>query len=320
MNKILDSIGRFFSELFASGSAEAYDINSLFFKFIVIAGFIALLVAFLVIVGAIRYRSSRRPGEPRQISGNNTLEILWTVIPLALLSIFFVFTIETMRQINQPFNRNQKPDIRIIAHQWWWDMRYPQYNVITANELHIPVGKKLLMSIESVDVIHDWWVPELGRKIDAVPGHINYTWIDADTAGVYEGTCSEYCGMQHAWMRIKVIAQPETAFRQWIKHQKQIPGLPADSLALAGSKIFQQKTCANCHYIAGTPADSHIGPDLTHLRTRRTILSVMMKNTPENLTSWLKDPQTVKKGAHMPNFRLSQNEIKALVAYLEGLK
>lgn len=320
MDKILDSIGKFFAGIFVSDSAEAGDINSLFGKFLIAAGIVAVMIAGLVIIAAIRFRAKRRPGMPSQYHGSNVLEIVWTGAALITVSYFFVLTIQTMRLINQPFQKGRRPDITITAHQWWWDMRYPEYHVITANELHIPVGAKLLTQIRSADVIHDWWVPSLGRKVDAVPGHINYTWIDAYKPGLYKGTCSEYCGMQHAWMRIRVIAETPEDFAAWIHHQQQIPSPPTDSLGLAGARLFQDNTCGNCHAIAGTQATAHIGPDLTHLASRQTILSGMLPNTLDNLKLWLTDPQKVKKGSHMPDFRLSEDKVNALANYLEGLK
>ncbi len=316
----MQQIINFFKNLFVSGSSEAYDINTLFLRYMILAGFIVLLVASLVIFGAFKYRAKIKSNEPNQVFGNKKLELTWTIFPLLAVTFFFFLTIKTMSEINKPFISKNKPDIIIVAHQWWWDMRYPKYNVETANELHIPVNKKLLARIESADVIHDWWVPELGRKIDAVPGRINYTWIDADTVGDYEGTCSEYCGMQHAWMRIKVIAESQTDFDKWIKHQQQIPGLPKDSVALEGAKLFQSKTCASCHSISGTPASASIGPNLTHFASRQTILSGMLPNNDKNLKHWLTDPQKVKEGARMPDFLLSKNEVNELAAYLEGLK
>jgi cytochrome c oxidase subunit 2 len=314
------SVRDFFSELFSSGSQEEYNINVLFLKYLILAGVIILLVGGLAIIGAVRYRSRRRPGEPPQVTGNRTLEIIWTVLPFLAVTFFFILTIKSMRDINRPYARDSQPDIEIIAHQWWWDMRYPAYGVITANELHIPVGQNLLMRITSADVIHSWWVPALGRKMDAIPGRLNYLWIDADTAGLYDGTCSEYCGMEHAWMRILVVAEPQAAFDEWIRHQQTIPTVPADSVARAGAYFFQEATCASCHAIAGTPAQSHIGPDLTHLGSRMTLISGKYENTSENLKKWLTNPQKEKMGAHMPNFMLTDNEINALVTYLEGLK
>lgn len=320
MERFIETVGRFFSQLFASSSTEASDINTLFLRYLILAGLIFSIVSALVIISAIKFRSNKRPNEPSQIFGNKRLEITWTILPLVAVTFFFVLTVITMQDINQPVSKNKKPDIVVIAHQWWWDFEYPKEGVRAANEWHIPVGKKLLMEIRSADVIHSWWVPALGRKTDAVPGRINYTWIEADSAGVYDGTCSEYCGMEHAWMLIKVIAQNNNDFQKWIEHNKTSQPFPQDDLARKGALIFQQKTCANCHAIKGTPADVHIGPDLTHMASRTTLLSGMEKNTEANLRAWLKDPQKIKEGAHMPNFRLSKNDLNALVTYLEGLK
>ena len=225
-----------------------------------------------------------------------------------------------MNEINKPRQKDREPDIIITAHQWWWDMRYPKYNVVTANELHIPVGKNLLARIMSADVIHDWWVPALGRKTDAIPGHINYTWIEADKPGVYKGTCSEYCGMEHAWMRIRVVAESQKDFNKWIKEQQKMPAPPKDSIAVEGAALFQTKTCASCHSISGTPANASIGPNLSHFASRKTMLSGMLLNTDQNLKRWLTDPQKVKSGARMPDFLLKKNEVDELAAYIEGLK
>ena len=319
MREILNWISRLFTQMFTSASQQATEINTLFFQFLILAGIIVLIVAGLVIASIIRFRSNRRPDEPSQREGSTRAEFIWTMIPLLLLVGFFVITVKGMKEINRPYE-HLKPDIIIIAHQWWWDMRYPQYNVITANELHVPIDKNLLTQIESADVIHSWWVPDLGRKMDAIPGRLNYIWIDADKAGEYHGQCSEYCGVEHAWMRILVIAESPSDFDKWIHEQQQVPPVPTDSLAHQGYVFFQHKPCGSCHTIAGTPADAHMAPDLTHVASRQTLLSGMVENTKENLTRWLENPQKVKKGANMPNFMLSKHEIQALVTYLEGLK
>jgi len=319
MDNILQSIRNFFSSLFISSSSESYNINSLFLQFLILAAVIILIVAGFIFVAAYRYRSKKQPEKPDQVFGNKKLEMTWTILPLMAVTFFFFLAVKTMSEINEPINK-RNPDIVIIAHQWWWDMRYPAYNIITANELHIPVGKKLLMRVESADVIHDWWVPELGRKIDAIPGRLNYSWIEADTPGVYIGACSEYCGMQHAWMRIRVIAQTQEDFDKWKMNQEEVPVPLSNEPARTGAILFEKKTCANCHSIEGTSAASHIGPDLTHLRSRETLLTGMLENNEQNLRRWLEDPQKIKEGAHMPNFILNKEELNALVAYLEGLK
>ena len=320
MKEFFHAIGHFFDQLNASSSEEAHDINHLFNQFLVLSLVIFAIVCFMTIVGAVKYHSSRRKGEPRQTFGNTKLEITWTVLPLIAVTVFFFLTLSVMKKTNRSFPEDQIPDVVIVAHQFWWDMRYPKYHVVTANELHIPVGKKLLMRVESADVIHSWWVPDLGRKIDAIPGRTNHIWINAAVAGEYEGACSEYCGAEHAWMRIKVVAESEEDFNKWIVRQQKVPQTPADSLSGMGARMFQKMTCANCHTIAGTPAESRIGPDLTHIGSRQTILSGMLPNNYENMKRWLTNPQKVKPGANMPNFMFTDKEIEALSTYLEDLK
>ncbi len=317
---ILVSFPLILTNIFSSSSADESKINDLFVQFLIVSAIIALLIGFLVIGGAIIYRSKVRPEEPEQIHGNKKLEIVWTVIPIMLVTYFFVVTVKVMAEINQRVPKDQTPDIVVIAHQWWWDMRYTKQNVITANELHIPVGKHLLVQIKSADVIHDWWVPELGRKIDAIPGQPNKIWIEADKPGEYQGACSEYCGAQHAWMRILVIAESQDKFDQWIKDQQAMSPDPVTDVEKKGAELFQQKTCPDCHAISGTAAVAHIGPDLSHIGSRETILSGLKTNTPENLSEWLTNPQNVKEGAMMPNFILSKDEVNELTTYLEGLK
>ena len=193
--------------MFPASSSEAININNLFLNYLILAGIIILIVTLMVVLGGFLYRKKVRPGEPPQIFGNTRLELVWTIIPFIAVTFFFILTVKSMQKINRPYTEDQDPDIVIIAHQWWWDMRYPKEGVITANELHIPAGKRLRMRIESADVIHSWWVPALGRKTDAVPGRLNYAWIESDTTGVFHGACSEFCGTEHAWMLIRVIAQ-----------------------------------------------------------------------------------------------------------------
>jgi cytochrome c oxidase subunit 2 len=320
MQDIFNSIRQFFIQMFSSSSEDADDINRLIFQYLGLAVAIFIIVALMTIIGALRYRARKIMEEPKQVFGNKKLEITWTILPLIAVTVFFFLTLNVMRKINRPFKTGQKPDIVIIAHQFWWEMKYPEYGFYTANELHIPAGRKLLMRIESADVIHSWWVPALGRKTDAIPGKINHAWINADQPGVYGGTCSEYCGAQHATMRIKVFAENEQEFNQWVQAQQKIPPQPTDSLAATGAKMFQHMTCANCHAIAGTPAQARIGPDLTHVGSRTTILSGLLENNMDNMKRWLANPQKIKSGAHMPDFMLSKNQINSLATYLEELK
>jgi cytochrome c oxidase subunit II len=185
--------------------------------------------------------------------------------------------------------------------------------VVTANEIHIPVGKRLLVDLRSADVIHDFWAPELGRKIDVVPGHPNRLWIEADHGGTYLGMCAEFCGNEHAWMRFLVIADPPERFAAWLKEQAGAAPKPASADERLGAKIYRERICTNCHLRS-------VGPDLTHLASRRTLGAGALENTPGNLAAWLHDPNDFKPGSNMPNFKLSEDEVRALVAYLETQK
>jgi cytochrome c oxidase subunit 2 len=172
----------------------------------------------------------------------------------------------------------------------------------------------------SADVIHDFWVPELGRKIDIIPGVENHSWFSADTPGVYFGRCAEYCGKEHAWMRIRVIAQTPSDFAKWEREEMTIAAIPSSGAAAQGAQYFQQMSCASCHTIRGTAAQARIGPDLTHVASRETLAAGRLENTPQNLAQWLVDPDQIKPGCQMPNLHLTRQQRDSLVAYLETLR
>ena len=307
------------SSPFNPDSPQARAISDLFTGSLVIAGIIFVIVTGLVAYIVYRYRSRPGMGEPRQLSGHTRLEIGWTIAPALVLIVMFGWTITTMRAADPPVGDRQ-PDLVVRGVQWWWQVEYPQSGVVTANEIHIPIGQRLLVRLESADVIHDFWVPQLGPKRDMVPGHPNHIWLQADTPGTYLGACAEYCGEQHAWMRLRVIAQPQAEFDAWQQQQRQAPAAPTSGDAAQGVQEFQEHTCANCHAIAGTAATARAGPDLSHLASRQTLGAGVLQNTPDNLMKWLADPQVVKPGNHMPSLRLTDAELRALVAYLETLK
>jgi len=302
-------------------SVLAQPISHLFLVVGIVMAAIFLLVTVLVLYVSFRYRDRAANQFPRQEFGRTSLEILWTVGPVLVLVFIFAATIHAMKGADPGFAINQQPDLVIVAHQWWWEARYVESGVIAANEIHLPVGKRLFVRLESADVIHDWWVPQLGRKMDAVPGHPNFLWLEADSPGFYSGTCAEYCGAEHAWMRIGVIAEAEPAFERWAQHQLELPSkVPTGSDAAQGSELFQQLTCGNCHAIAGTSAQGRIGPDLTHIGSRLTLAAGRFQNTPANLDRWLANPQAIKPDSHMPNFQLTDPQVRQLTAYLETLQ
>ena len=302
---------------FDAHSPEARAIATLFTQTLIICGVIAVVVTALVVYCIFRFREKPGDAEPKQIHGHTQLEVTWTLIPLAIVVGIFVLTLRAMADGDPP--SEGAPDLVITGHQWWWEARYSS-GAITANEIHIPVGKKLLVRIEAADVIHDFWVPQLGRKIDAVPGHSSTIWLEADAAGQYLGACAEYCGAQHAWMRIVVVAEPQAEFDAWEAHQREPAPKPSGEQATRGAKVFADRTCIKCHAISGSGEQPRVAPDLTHLAQRTTLGAGVMLNTKTDLARWLRDPQAIKPGSYMPNVQLSPSEVDDLVAYFETLK
>ncbi|MGH7987379.1 MAG: cytochrome c oxidase subunit II [Candidatus Binataceae bacterium] len=308
------------SAVFSPVSPQAKAISQLFLGTSIFLLVILALVTFLVFYMIIRFRD--RPGAPeaKQIFGWNALEIAWTLIPAACLVVLFILMVITIHHSDPYVPAGRKPNLLVVGHQWWWEADYLKSGVVTANEIHIPVGKPWLVELKSADVIHDFWVPELARKSDVVPGHPNHIWLEASKPGRYLGACAEFCGTEHAWMRFIVVAQPQAEFDAWVKANLAIPPAPATRLAIEGAKLFQQRTCANCHTIEGTAANQMIGPDLTHVASRSILAAGAVENSPLNLAAWLHNPNQFKPGSHMPDLRLSHNDVKALTAYLETLK
>ncbi|HEY5368141.1 MAG TPA: cytochrome c oxidase subunit II [Hanamia sp.] len=302
-------------------SQQADRINRLFNYFNVAAAGMLLLVIFLIVYICIKFRQKKGDtDEPVQTAHNNKLEAAMIGGPVLLLAFFFYQTLATMNAVSPSIPKNRQPDIVIIGHQWWWEVDYPGANVVAANEVHLPVGKQLLMEMRSADVIHDWWVPQLGNKMDLVPNDPNYLWLNINKPGKYIGACSEFCGAQHAWMRINVIAQSESDFNKWLAANATAAVQPSDELAMKGAELIQSKSCGSCHRIAGTAATSNVGPDLTHLASRQTLLTGLMENNETNLFKWISHPQQIKPGAHMPDFNMDKDSVNAIVHYLEELK
>ena len=219
-------------------SPSAQIIAGLFSHLLILLAAVFALVAGLVGYAVIRYRGRAGQAEPAQTFGSRRLEILWTVVPLAIVIVLFALTVSAMARIDAPSDPDRAADLVVTGHQWWWDARYPN-GAVAVTEIHIPVGKRLLVRVESTDVIHDFWVPQLARKMDAVPGHPGYIWLEADAPGTYAGQCSEFCGAQHAWMHFYVVAESATDYAVWLRRQAE----PARELP---PPIYTQK-CAECH-------------------------------------------------------------------------
>jgi cytochrome c oxidase subunit II len=299
-------------------SPQGLAISNLFNVALVLSGVVFLVVASVLAYAVTRFRGQPGDPEPPQLEGNRRLEILWTAIPLLLLAAMFFLVLRTMGTVNaEPPSALR---VRVIGHQWWWEFQYPEQGVVTANELHLPLGEASRLELEADDVIHSFWVPHLGWKKDTIPGKTNVMVVEPDRAGIYDGACTEYCGVQHAWMRIRVEAEPGDRFEAWVREQ-QAGAAPPSGGAVRGEEIFFRNTCVNCHAVRGTAATQQVGPDLTHFGGRSTIGAGVLENTPANLRRWVREVQSVKPGALMPDYSdLSDAELDALVEYLEGLK
>lgn len=307
-----------FTSVLKPGTKEASDILTSFYIVLGASAFIFVIVAGLAVYALIRFR--RRKGrEPKQYSENVWLEVLWTSIPLVIVAGLFIVAVRVMSQVNPPV-LDKKPDLTVVAHQWWWELHYPKSGVTAANEIHLPVGKHLLLRFESADVIHGFWVPSFGQKIDVIPGHPNHMWLTITRPGLYLGNCNSFCGMGHAHMRIRAFAQSPEGFSAWLAHQRQPASPPSAVEAEKGAELFKEKNCVNCHAIAGFVTRGRVAPDLTHVGSRTTLAGGTLPNTPENLAKWLKNPQAVKKGVLMPDIGLTTDQIEHLTAYLKGLK
>jgi cytochrome c oxidase subunit 2 len=304
-------------------SPDAAAVRHLFIVALIVCAVIFSIVAGLIAVSLFRFRA-RDSGTPRQWFGSHRAEVGWIVPPAVIVLFLAVGSAKVIVSQNaapaHELPDAGTPDLTVVGHQWWWEVRYAGSTAVTANEIHIPVGRKLRVQVDSADVIHSFWVPRLGPKKDMIRGHPNFMWLQADRAGVYEGACSEFCGDQHAWMRFTVVAEDEPAYQKWLAHQAQPAPPPTSPAATAGRNIFFAQTCANCHAIAGTSAVANAAPDLTHFAGRTDLGAGVMANTPQNLARWLSNPQRVKPGCQMPNFNLGNEQLDQLIAYLETLR
>jgi cytochrome c oxidase subunit 2 len=214
-------------------------------------------------------------------------------------------------------------EVTAIGHQFWWEFRYPALGVVTANEMHVPVSDPshptpTFLTLISADTDHSFWVPRLAGKTDLIPNRINKMWIDPHQVGMYVGQCAQYCGLQHAKMLLRVYVDSPDEFTKWV--QQEIKPAQASDTATEGQRIFETTDCVNCHTVSGTVADGQFGPDLTHLMSRDTIASGAALNTPENLKTWIQDPDAIKPGSLMPAMKLNDRDLNALTAYLETLR
>ncbi len=343
-NRLIAMVGMLTSLLVGAGYAHASgqrypldtlspksDITKKFYDiFALVTGLdiLILIVVTIVFFLALFVYSSRTgdPGEPSHKHSDVLLELAWTVIPSILVVIITVPTVRVVMQTQPDHWSADTLEVRVIAHQWWWEFRYPSSGIVTADEVHIPVNRTIHFSMITRDVIHSFFMPAIGGKRDVVPGQTNQITLNANETGEFYGQCTEFCGDSHANMRFRVFVDTPEDFDKWTKHQQEDPVRADGGDAAAGAKIFADAPCAICHTIKGVSGFSKEytygfrGPDLTHFGSRGTLAGSILNNTPENLARWIKNPDEVKPGVNMPTLGMSGEELKDLVAYLESLK
>jgi cytochrome c oxidase subunit 2 len=272
------------------------------------------IVAVLLVGGWAR----RRRRGPSDRAAFTFVVVLGVVVPIIVISALFVAGDIFLIRDTQPPSASAATErsalrIRVIGHQFWWEVRYPSTNAVTANEIHIPVRTHVEVLLHTDDVIHSFWVPQLNRKQDMLPEQTNRLELYADRPGRYRGQCAEFCGLQHAHMSFYVFAESQSAFRSWLARESR----PAASAP--GETLFVSK-CGSCHAIRGTAARSRVGPDLTHVGSRTSLAALAIPNSPARMREWIRDPQKVKAGNQMPSVPLTNAQLSQLTSYLEGLK
>jgi cytochrome c oxidase subunit II len=286
--------------------------------------------AVVIFVGAVgllflAWRSRRTHGFPRFGTDERlaTSLVVGFGIVIPLITLIVLFTVSDLVLISKtdaPAPGSTAMTIEVVGHQWFWEVRYPGADAVTANEIHIPVGTRIDLELRTADVIHSFWVPRLNRKADMIPGRTNRILLEADEPGVYRGQCAEFCGLQHAHMGFYVFADSPARFRAWLASQAAPRSAPSTPAARRGEQVFLTSGCASCHTIRGIPANGTVGPDLTHVASRTTLAALTIPNNRGQLAAWVADPQHAKPGNLMPAVPLEGDQLADLVAYLEGLR
>jgi cytochrome c oxidase subunit 2 len=288
---------------------------------LILGGAVYLLVVAILTAIVLRQRRPATADEP--VFGHDKAGRRWIwagglALPLIVISAVLAVSAHTLTALGAP-TREAPLTIEVYGHRWWWEVVYPDGGVRSANEMAIPVGRPVTVRLRTKDVIHSFWVPELTRKVDLTPGKVGSVELTARQPGYFRGECAEFCGLQHARMTFRVLALPADEFETWRRSRGRRAAAPDNESELTGQRVFLH-TCAACHTIEGTPAAGQIGPDLTHIASRRTIAAGTLPNNRGSLGGWIMDPQAIKRGAQMPPNRLSGRDLQALLDYLEALE
>ncbi|MGO9831586.1 MAG: cytochrome c oxidase subunit II [Myxococcaceae bacterium] len=286
---------------------------------------IFLVVFVLLAYAVVRYRRRANDDgrEPAQVYGSTQIELAWTIIPVLVVLVLFLTSARVILGVQDAVHPRGALQVTVIAHQFWWEYRYPGLGVVTANELHIPVSAPdrpfpTVLTLLSADTDHSFWVPRLAGKTDLIPNFPNTMWIDPETPGLYLGQCAQYCGTQHAKMLLRVYVDTPQDFEQWVEAQRQ-PAQSGEAVS-RGRQLFERTACINCHAVQGTVANGRFGPDLTHLMSRDTLASGAAPNTPAVLRQWIENPDSIKPGSKMPAMGMDSHAVDDVTAYLLSLR
>lgn len=301
------------SALHPAGPA-AERIADLWWLMLAVLGGVFLVTMLLALVAILRHRRSSEPGRP---VGQWFIVAGGIVLPAVILVGLLIASLFTTVGLHPP---GEPVTIRVTGHQWWWEVEYPEQGIVTANELHIPVGRPVRLELKTADVIHSFWTPNLHGKMDLLPELTNTLVLQASRPGVFRGQCAEYCGIQHAWMAFEVVALAEEDFVAWVEARQQQSPDPTEPLAARGREVFTTAGCNTCHTVRGEKAEGEVGPDLTHIGSRRTIGAGLLPNNKGNLTGWVANPQALKPGNKMPRSYLESEDLHAVVEYLRSLQ
>jgi cytochrome c oxidase subunit 2 len=302
-------------------AAEASrDVANLWWAMFAVSAVVVAVVTMLVVLGSVRPTSDRARRRWLGRGGSRLIVLGGVAVPLVILVVLFVLTLATLPSVSAPGRGDADLVVEVVGRQYWWEVRYPDQGLVTANEIHIPTETPVELQVRAKDVIHSLWVPRLNRKIDMIPGRTNRILIRAEEPGEYRGQCAEFCGLAHAQMAFLVVAERPSDFDAWLSRESGDAIVPVSESAALGQELFLSSTCVSCHAIRGTPASATIGPDLTHLAGRRWLGAGTIPNTRGNLGGWIVDPQSIKPGNEMPPTNLSGPELQALLDYLESLE
>ncbi len=313
------------TDIFTPASTPARSVFELSLFVWSACGAVFVVVLALLVYAVVRYRQRATDDgrEPAQVYGSTQIELAWTIVPVLVVLVLFLTSARVIISVQDKAQPANALPVTVIAHQFWWEYRYPSLGIVTANELHLPVSEGAtptpsVLTLLSADTDHSFWVPHLAGKTDLIPNFPNKLWVDPQKTGLYLGQCAQYCGVNHAKMLLRVYVDSREDFARWVAEQREPARISAG--VARGRRLFESTACINCHAVSGTVATGRFGPDLTHLMSRDTLASGAVPNTPAVLRQWIENPDSIKPGSKMPAMGMDHQAVDDVTAYLLSLR